>query len=109
MAWDSWDSGGQILQISPGLMECPQHSAAGGPSSCVRDFGDTSHDSHDSHDTAIVFQIVSKAGDDFHLKGPVGCRTPAERKKNGCTARALEVTNTFCLRDVRDVIKTLRT
>ena len=58
---------------------------------------------HDSHDTAIVFQILSNAGDDFHLKGRVGCRTPAERKQNGCTARALEVTKTFCLRDVRDV------
>lgn len=58
---------------------------------------------HDSHDTAIVFQILSNAGDDFHLKGRVGCRTPAERRQNGCTARALEVTKTFCLRDVRDV------
>ena len=36
---------------------------------------------HDSHDTAIVFQIVSKAGEDFHLKGRVGCRTPAERRQ----------------------------
>lgn len=60
-SWDSWDSG--ECQISPGF------SAAGGPSSCVRDFGDTSHDS----------QIVSKAGEDFHLKGRVGCRTHQKR------------------------------